>query len=190
MTLPNRFQTVLEIAEKFGVPDPSDDEGRRAFVRKVVEQLQYSYPQEHWGTKRSGPGAPPSKDVVATQSPFEGADIQLGNGNLCWNEHNASNDPYWAAQAPYWFTYPAVNHLAPAHVDVPHSDVPQHEDVPTEPPGQVSELVQIFLDLTTQISALRTELAQLKTQTYEGSAQIPLLGTARFTLTPTKPKQP
>jgi hypothetical protein len=56
-------------------PAPANDDACRDWTRKAAEQFAFSFPMEPWGHKSAGNGRPPSTDVIATSSPFEGYDL-------------------------------------------------------------------------------------------------------------------
>lgn len=59
---------VVAIAKQFepGLPIANwTDDNRRAWVRQVIEQVVFQFPDGGWGAKRSGPRRPLSKDAIA-----------------------------------------------------------------------------------------------------------------------------
>lgn len=68
-------------ASIFPIPAaPNNDEACREWTRRAAEQFAFSFPGEGWGHKQADGGRPPSTDVIATRSPFEGYDLILNQG--------------------------------------------------------------------------------------------------------------
>lgn len=89
MSWNSAHQSVLEtFAGLFPVPPaPNNDDACREWTRRVAEQFAFTFPGEGWGHKSAGNGRPPSTDVIATSSPFEGYDLinNQGAGNQSLN---------------------------------------------------------------------------------------------------------
>jgi hypothetical protein len=106
MALPNRFDVVVELGQRFPelLRDHENDDLRRTFTMRVAQTLAARFPSENWGTKRSSSTAPLSADVVCTREPFEGADLLKGTvsglGQLQWAETGPLGGQVFVTVAP------------------------------------------------------------------------------------------
>lgn len=65
------METIHRMATRFGLPPRDNDDQRRAWTTKVVEQLVYTNPTGLWGLKRASHTRPVSADSVARNIPRE-----------------------------------------------------------------------------------------------------------------------
>lgn len=82
----SEHQELLErFAERFPCPGgPGLDDEARDWTRRVAEQFAFTFPSEGWGHKAADATRPPSTDVIATRSPFQGYDLIERQGRSDW----------------------------------------------------------------------------------------------------------
>jgi hypothetical protein len=80
MTYPTRVQEIVDaLASRHPDLVHGDDEQRRQLTGLIAEQVRFEL-GPNWGRKRADPGRPISVDVICTQVPFVGWDIQIAGG--------------------------------------------------------------------------------------------------------------
>ncbi len=80
MKLPADAKALIErFAAAF--PLPQNEADATVWIRRMAEQLAFSFPLAGWGTKRASETRPQTKDVVCFESPFIGWDLVYAAGS-------------------------------------------------------------------------------------------------------------
>ena len=189
MSLPEAIKQLLfQFDARFPVPTgtPGDEheENVRQWTLRFCQQVAYSFPNQGYGSKRSAPGYPLSKDSLAKRSAeygLESWDLLLGVGT---GNPQLSHDPqYHHIPGQVFVPVEPVNHLSvsqPAPVPAPDTHVPD-SGTPNAPCQGCAEVLdalhEMRLENAERWDALLSILARLENNDRRPR---PFTGSARF----------
>lgn len=188
MSLPEAIKQLLfQFDARFPVPTgtPGDEheERVRQWTLRFCQQVAYSFPNQGYGSKRSAPGFPLSKDSLAKQSAdygLESWDLLLGVGT---GAPQLSRDPqYHHIPQQLFVPVVAVNHLGvPAPGPQPEPPAPVPVPVTCEAKTAAAEVLdalhEMRLENAERWDALLSILARLENNDRKPR---PFTGSARF----------
>jgi hypothetical protein len=175
MNLPTDVLAIVKQFQRLHPPatsprPPGIDDQRRAWTRKVSEQLAFSF-GPRYGTKSTNPNHPPSKDSLA----FVAADGRLWGFDLVNGSTFIVNDPcrgiditgqHFIAVRPY-------DHLSlapPVTVPVVIPQVPEVPGVPVVPSGTDPQLLKRLDLLAASLADVASLLLSTRRQMFDSTA--------------------
>jgi len=140
---------VKTVHARFAPEFPGDEHGAREFMRLLIGQVAFSFPDQGWCWKKSSPTAPPSKDCLARQEGgrLEGWDILVGAG---------AQGPRVLSESPAYHDLAGQHHVEVEARDVlgapPVHDAPEPADPALRP--EIAQAVAALRSIAAQLAAL------------------------------------